>query len=130
MTVVPPSGFLTEEPSLQDLVREESKETLNLAHTCERSETAPSSTSEMERREKRWHREGMVSMEPDPCVRTKKKKRRMKEKGLAERDSRGKTSQVVVSRSGVEVAKQGKMSKRRLLLRKRYYSLKRLGHKK
>ena len=118
MTIVPPSGFFTKEPSLKDDV--ESKET---AHTYERSKTAPSCTSEKEKTEKRQHREVMVSMEPDPSARTKKRKRGKKEKGLAERESRGRTSQVVMS--GVKV----KMSKRRLLLRKRYYSLKQLGHK-
>lgn len=124
MTIVPPSGFLTEEPPLQDLV--ESKETSKRAHTYERSKTAPSCTSEKEKTEKRQHRELMVSVEPDPSTRTKKRKRGKKEMGLAERESRGRTSQVVMSTSGVKV----KMSKRRLLLRKRYYSLKRLGHKK
>ena len=122
MTIVPPSGFLTEEPPLQDLI--ESKETSNRAHTYKRSKTAPSCTSEKEKTEKRQHREVVVSVEPDPSARTKKRKRGKKEMGLAERESRGRTSQVVMS--GVKV----KMSKRRLLLRKRYYSLKRLGRKK
>jgi hypothetical protein len=132
MTIVSPSCFLTEDSLLQDPVGEESEETLNRTLTCERSKTAPS-TSGKGRKEKRQRREVTLSadkrspaIKPGPCASTKKKKRGKKE-DLAERVSRSRTSQVI--RSGIEM-KRGKMSKRRLLLRKRYYSLKRLGHKK
>lgn len=131
LTVASPMGLLkelTEDPVLQDPVTEESEETMNQAQTCERVQTAPS-TSGKEVRGKGRRREMMVSKkrsccqgEPSsPCTRTKKKTR--VKTGLAEKASKSRTL-----RSGVKIKPQGKMSRRRLLLREKY--LKQHGHKK
>lgn len=133
LAIVSPSSLLKElkDPFLQDPAGEEPEETLNQTQTCERDKTAPSTRGEEMKGERQYkevelsEKRSCSQAEADPRASTKKK--RVK-KGLAKRVSKSGTSQVVVS--GVK-EKQGKMSRRRLLLRKKYYySFKKLGHKK
>ena len=127
LAIVSPISLLKElkDPFLQDPAGEEPEEMLNQAQTYERDKIAPSTSGKEMKGER--HKEVVLSEkrscsqeEADPRASTKKRVK----KGLA---SKSGTSQVVVSRVKV---KQGKMSRRRLLLRKKYYSLKQLGHKK
>ena len=124
LTIVSPSSLIKElEHPFQDPIQEE--EASAQVQICERNKTVPGK----ETVEKKRHKEEKTNVsqaEPEPrCTSHTKKKGDMK--SLAKpRELRSRTSQVVVS----EVkAKQRKMSKRRLLLRKKC-GLKRLGHRK
>lgn len=138
LAIVSPSGLLkelTEDPLVQDPVGKESEEISSQAQTCEseRIKTALIKGGK-ETKGKRKYKKVVLSentcrccsqaVESDPRAGTKKTGG--VKKGLAKGTSRSRASQL-----GVKLKLQGKMSRRRLLLRKRYYcSLKRLGDKK
>lgn len=125
LTIVLPSSLIKElKHPFQDSVQEESEESSAQVQLRERNETAPSTSGKETIRKRRHKEEVSEKTSTSQAEASTKQKRDMK--SLVKRASRSRTLQV----AGSEVkAKQGKLSRRRLLLRKKC-SLKRLGYGK